>query len=86
MKLLVIILNNLTMFIEAIVAVLGVLLAIRRKKKYGWLVAAAFFVYVVYNFIAIYNPIHVSESLFALALSIGSVLILSAFWMIYKEK
>ena len=86
MKSLAIILNNLTMIIEVIVIVVGVLLAVRKKKKYGWLVAAAFFVYVVYNFIAIYNPIKVSENLFALALSIGSVLILSAFWMIYKEK
>jgi hypothetical protein len=42
-------LHLLTILLEAVVAVLGVMLAISKKKMYGWCIAVTFVLYVVYD-------------------------------------
>lgn len=80
------VLNNLSVILEVAVVVLGVLLAVRKKKDYGWLVAVAFGLYVIINWTSMYCPLQINASIFAVALFIASVIVLRAFYLIYKEK
>jgi len=86
MKSLAFVLDNLSVVLELAVIVLGVLIAIKKKKSYGWLVAIGFSTYVLYNLVALHSTIQISGIYFALALFAGTAMVLGAFWMIYKEK
>jgi hypothetical protein len=44
-----ILLHLLSILMEAVVAALGVMLAISKKKMYGWCIALTFVLYVVYD-------------------------------------
>jgi hypothetical protein len=42
-------LHLLSILLEAVVAILGIMLAISKKKMYGWCIAVTFVLYVVYD-------------------------------------
>lgn len=78
------ILQMISIGLEVIVAVLGILLAVRKKKAWGWAVMLTFGIYVFYD---LANLLQYSASNVVLRLSffIASLSILMTFWQIYQE-
>ncbi len=78
------ILNNLTLVVEAVSMVLGILLAVKKKKVYGWFIALTFAAYVFYD-IAELIPLHFKVDVWAPIYTIAAITMLYALWKIYKE-
>jgi hypothetical protein len=78
------ILQLISIGLEFFVAVLGILLAVRKKKVWGWAVLLTFGIYVFYD---LANLLQYSASNAALRLSffIATLSILMTFWQIYQE-
>lgn len=72
-------------FIEIIIAVVAILIAIEKKKVYGWFIALTFALFVIFDLGRIF-ALDVSAELHALILLIACVSMLYAAWLIYKEK
>ncbi len=80
-----------SILVEFCVMALGVLIATKRKKIYGWLIALTFGIYVVYDLIRYLNTLSignfaVSDDLMYVIFFIASVSALIAVWLIYKKK
>ena len=75
-------LHTLSILLEAVVAVLGVMIATSKKKTYGWGIALTFALYVVYdlaNFLKLNTP-----GLYAIFF-IATASILWTVWQLYKD-
>lgn len=73
-----------SILIEGLVCILGIAIAVRKKKVYGWFIAFTFCVYVVYDFLAMVKTMIAPEFL-ALIFLAASISILYAVWHIYRE-
>ena len=71
--------------IELLIAILGILLLVRKRKRYGWKITLAFLIYVFYDLARLYNFIN-SETLLSALFAIASLSALWAILDIYKEK
>jgi hydrogenase/urease accessory protein HupE len=72
------------LLIEAMVAVLGLAVAVRKKKVYGWFIALTFGLYVsddLMHILEIPTPDIVSNILFMIA----GLSMIYAVWRMYKE-
>jgi hypothetical protein len=69
---------------EIAVAALGLMLAIAKKKDYGWGIALTFAIYVFYDSVR-FLSINVSNTVIAILFFIASVSIFWSVWRIYKE-
>jgi hypothetical protein len=79
------ILQLIATFIEIVIAVVAVLIALEKKKVYGWFIALTFALFVIFDLGRIF-ALDVSPELHALILLIACVSMLYAAWLIYKEK
>ncbi len=77
-------LHLLSILLEVVVAVLGVMLAIRRKKMYGWCVAVTFVLYVIYD-LANLLALNISEDTLYMIFFVATISILWAVWNIFLE-
>lgn len=70
---------------EAIVIVIAAAIALNNKKTYGWLFAASYALFLVYDVV---NSLEIAmdAALMEFILLIGVVLSLAAVWQLYKEK
>jgi hypothetical protein len=73
-----------SILLEMVVAALGIALAIRKKKKYGWFIALTFILYVFYD-LANILPLSVSLDLLSFVFLAATVSILWAIWNIFLE-
>ena len=80
-----IVLHYLSIVLEVAVAIIGILLATRKKKSFGWFIAVTFAIYVFYDLVYIMNIKMPIASLY-LVFFMATVSILWAVWNIYKEK
>jgi len=78
------ILRLVSILLEIIVAVLGIMLATVKKKKYGWCIALTFAIYVFYD-LAHFRPLSVSQNLLHILFFIATISILWVVWRIYKK-
>lgn len=69
---------------EATAAVLGMALAISKKKDIGWGIALTFAIYVFYDAVRFFN-LHVSNNVIGFLFFIASLSILWVVWRIYEE-
>jgi hypothetical protein len=79
--------NGLHLFsilLEAVVAALGVMLAISKKKMYGWCIAVTFVLYVVYD-LANLMALNISEDTLYMIFFVATLSILWAVWNIFLE-
>jgi len=72
-----------SILIEGLVCILGVVIAVRKKKVYGWFIAFTFGVYVVYDFLVLVKAMIAPEFL-ALIFLAASISVLYAVWQIYR--
>lgn len=77
-------LHLLSILMEVVVAVLGVQLAIRKKKMYGWCIAVTFALYVIYDLAALLQW-DVSQDTLYTIFFVATLSILWAVWNIFLE-
>ena len=73
-----------SILLEVIVAALGVLLAVRNKKMYGWCIAVTFALYVIYD-LADLLQWKVSQDTLYMIFFVATLSILWAVWNIFLE-
>ncbi|NLO90557.1 MAG: hypothetical protein GX410_01010 [Elusimicrobia bacterium] len=71
--------------LEGAVAVLGVMLAGRRKKPYGWGIALTYLIYVVYDIARLTMQAALPENLLHGMFFAATVSMLWAVWGIYRD-
>jgi len=77
-------LHLLSILLEAVVAVLGIILAIGKKKMYGWFIALTFVLYVVYD-LANLQALNISQDALYMTFFVATLSILWAVWNIFLE-
>jgi hypothetical protein len=78
------ILQLISIFLEIVVATLGVLLAVSKKKMYGWFIALTFVIYVFYDLANLFT-LNVSQDLLYTFFLLATLSILWATWRIFLE-
>jgi len=79
-----ILLHLLSILLEVVVAALGVMLAISKKKIYGWCIAVTFVLYVVYD-LANLLAWNISQDTLYTIFFVATLSILWAVWNIFLE-
>lgn len=74
----------LTDLAEVLAGCLGLAIAINRKKAVGYVLAAAYLIYVFSDILLIAKI--GSANLWDMLLQFGPIVALAAFWMLYSEK
>jgi len=77
-------LHLLSILLEAVVAALGVMLAISKKKMYGWCIAVTFVLYVVYD-LANLMTWNISLDTLYMIFFVATLSILWAVWNLFLE-
>jgi len=79
------IINYTSIILEAVIAVLGIAIALKRKNVYGWGIALTFSIYVFYDLSRISNW-QISSTITSVSFLIATISALSAVYLIYKNK
>ena len=74
-----------SLLIEVVVVILGLMLAVSKRKSYGYLIALTFAIYVVYDSTR-FLVVSVDQYLTSFLFLIASASIFFAVWRIYKQK
>ena len=74
-----------SLLIEVVVVILGLMLAVSKRKSYGYLIALTFAIYVVYDSTR-FLVVSVDQYLTSFLFLIASASILFAVWRIYKQQ
>jgi hypothetical protein len=77
-------LHLLSILLEAVVATLGIMLAIDKKKMYGWCIAVTFVLYIVYD-LADLLVLSISLDTLYTIFFVATLSILWAVWNIFLE-
>ncbi len=77
-------LHLLSILLEVVVAALGVMLAICKKKMYGWCIAITFVLYVIYD-LANLLEWNISQDTLYTIFFVATISILWAVWNIFLE-
>ncbi|MFH1683625.1 MAG: hypothetical protein ABIA67_01950 [Candidatus Margulisiibacteriota bacterium] len=78
------ILQSISITIEVLIMILGVMIAVEKKKAWGWCIALCFAIYVYYDLAGLLN-FTVGSGLLRILFFIASISIFWAIWRIYKE-
>ena len=70
--------------IEVIIGFVGLAIALNKKKPVGYVLAAAYWIYVFSDILRVANIGF--ESRWDVLLQLGPIIALVAFWMLYKEE
>ncbi|MBP1929740.1 hypothetical protein J2741_002287 [Methanolinea mesophila] len=70
--------------IEVILVILGLAIAVRKKRCYGWYIALTFGIYVVYDSAHLIG-VQVSQNVLSGIFFIATLSILIGIWKIYSE-
>ena len=70
--------------IEAMLVVIGLGIAVQKKRCYGWFIALTFGIYVVYD-ITHFIGLQVSPNILSAIFFIATLSILIGIWQLYKE-
>jgi len=71
--------------VELVIAVAAVLIAVQKKKAYGWFIAFTFALFVVFDLARIF-ALDIPADLHALILLVACLSMLYAIWLVWKEK
>jgi hypothetical protein len=77
-------LHLLSILLEVVVAALGMMLAISKKKMYGWCIAVTFVLYVIYD-LAHLLEWNISQDTLYTIFFVATLSILWAVWNIFLE-
>ncbi len=70
--------------IEAILVVIGLAIAVQKKRCYGWFIAITFGIYVVYDTMH-FIGVQVSQDILAVIFFIATLSVLIGIWQLYRE-
>jgi hypothetical protein len=70
--------------IEVILVVIGLGIAVQKKRCYGWFIAITFGIYVVYDTM-LFLGVQVSQNILSGIFFIATLSILIGIWQLYKE-
>ncbi len=73
-----------SILLELVVALLGVMLAVSKKKRYGWFIALTFILYVFYD-LAYFLSLQIPQDLLYYLFFVATLSILWAIWNIFLE-
>lgn len=74
----------LTDLVEVVIGVIGLAIAVNKKKTVGYVIAVSYLLYVFSDALRIMNI--GSADLWSLLLQLAPIVALVAFWMLYTEK
>jgi hypothetical protein len=77
-------LQPVSIFIEAIICVIAIMIAVQKQKVYGWFIALTFGIYVVYDLIA-FTGTALSPAVVAVIFFIATLSMLYVVWILYHE-
>jgi hypothetical protein len=77
-------LQIISIFLELVVAALGIVIAVYRRKRYGWFIGLTFVIYVFYDLVDLLT-LNVSEDLMYFIFFVATLSILWAVWNIFLE-
>ncbi len=69
---------------EAVIALLALVIALRKKRLYGWFIAITFGLFVIFDLARIF-ALDVSAERYALILLVACLSMLYAIWLLWKE-
>ena len=77
--------QTLAVLVEIAITAIGVLIGIQNRKTYGWLIAATFTLFVLFDILRIFTlPVGaVTESIIFLVACLAMLL---AAWLVYNER
>lgn len=78
-------LQTLAVLVEVAIAVTGALIATQNRRLYGWLIAATFSLFVLFDIFRIFE-LPLAPDLHGLILLVACCLMLWAMWLIYNER
>ncbi len=78
------VLQIVSVVLEAVIASLGVRVALLKKKSYGWCIALTFAIYVFYDSVYLFD-LQVGAGLMKILFFIATISMLWSVWRIYKE-
>ena len=70
---------------EVVVAIIAILIAVTKKKTYGWFMGITFGLFVVFDIARIFT-LEMSAELHALVLLIACISMVYAAWLMWKEQ
>jgi uncharacterized membrane protein len=74
-----------SLFLECLVVLLALMVAISKKRGYGCLIALTFAIYVLYDATR-FLSLSVNQNLTSILFLVASLSILWAVWLIYKQR
>ncbi len=77
-------LHIISIILEAVVALLSIMLAVSKKKIYGWFIALTFIIYVFYD-LAKFLSLNISDNVLYFLFFLATLSILWAVWSIFRE-
>lgn len=77
-------LQPISIFLEIVVAALGVMIAVYRGKRYGWFIGLTFAIYVFYDLVDLL-ALNISPDLMYFIFFVATLSILWAVWNIFLE-
>jgi hypothetical protein len=78
-------LQYISIIIEAVIAIFGLMIVFQRKKKYGWGIFITFIIYVYYDFAKLAGY-RVSNNILYVMFFIATLSMLWVVWMLYKRE
>ena len=78
------VLQMISILLEVVVATIGIMLAVSKKKIYGWFIALTFVIYVFYDLANLFS-LNVSQNLLYAIFFVASLSILWGTWSIFRE-
>jgi hypothetical protein len=79
-----IIIQFISIFIEVVITILGLLIALQKKKNYGWGIALTFAIYTFYDFVGLTELIIQENIMFGLFF-IATISALGVVWNLYNQ-
>jgi hypothetical protein len=76
--------HTISVLLEIIVVALGILIALGKKKKYGWFIALTYVLYVIYD-LANFWSLNISKDLLYIIFLVATLSVLWAIWNIFLE-
>jgi cytochrome bd-type quinol oxidase subunit 2 len=70
--------------IEVVLVILGIAIAVQKKRCYGWFIALTFGIYVIYDSLH-YTGLVVSQNVLSGIFFIATLSILIGIWQLYRE-
>ena len=74
-----------SIILEIGVTIIALMIALKKKKAYGWFIALTFIIYVFYDSMKLMNHWNIEGIVLSVMFFVATVSIFTAVWFIYRE-